>query len=455
MKHWVCRTLLGLVVVLGGASAAAAAGFGIYEWGARGLALGGAMTARADDPSALVYNPAGITQLEGWQVQTGLTVIRPQASVQGTDPYRGGTRTTDANEQTWYVPHFYTTYKVNDRVSLGLGMFTRYGLGNDYDDNWMGRYNTTHASLATVSLAPTVAWKITDDFSLGFGLEFMRMTVNMHQMIDGTSLVYGALGAQRGAAWLRSRGLGLNVNDPGTSSLDYIQELRGEGYGVGGAIGLHYKLSEQWAVGLAYRSRISTSLKGRAKYKFGDEAWNNLSGFKQASQQLFSNTDVTTSITTPDSVHFGVVYRPLENLSIETGLVFTAWSTYDALEINYDRASLGRQEVTLEKQWNDTWRFNVGVEYLPVDWVALRAGYVFDQSPIQKGYEDYALPANDRHLLSAGLGFAFSDFTLDLAYTYLKITERTVDARVSSGVLAGKFTNGDAHLMAMTLGYAF
>lgn len=447
--------LLALVSLFLFTGQAMAAGFGIYEWGARGQALGGAMVGRADDPSALVYNPAGITQLDGFHLMTGLTFISPRASAEMTDPYSGSSSTQSANDVNWYIPHLYATYTLNDRVSFGLGVFTRYGLGNDYDDNWWGRYNTTHVSLTTMSINPNVAWKLTNKFSMSFGLEFQRMTVDMRQKIDGTKLVYGALGNTLGAFWLRSRGLGLNVNDPGTDALDFSQTLKGEGWGVGGVIGLHYQISDQWAAGLSYRSRISTTIRGRAKYNFTDESWGHLKAFKKASDQLFKETDVTTKITTPDSIQAGVVYKPLQNLSIEAGAVYTVWSTYEELQINYDNPSLGTDEIVSEKNWNDTWRLNVGVEYLPLDWLALRAGYVWDQSPLEKGYEDYFLPANDRHLYSVGLGLMAGGLQLDLAYTYLDIMERDVDARVDAGVFAGKFTNGDAHLVAMSLSYAF
>ena len=49
------------------------AGFGLYEGSARGNALGGTLVGRADDPSAIYYNPAGITQLKGTQIEGGAT----------------------------------------------------------------------------------------------------------------------------------------------------------------------------------------------------------------------------------------------------------------------------------------------------------------------------------------------------------------------------------------------
>ena len=75
---------LSVLISLALSTTAFAAGFALYETGARGTALGGAMIARADDPSALFFNPAGITQLPGTQTLFGLTMIAPRLELQTT-----------------------------------------------------------------------------------------------------------------------------------------------------------------------------------------------------------------------------------------------------------------------------------------------------------------------------------------------------------------------------------
>jgi long-chain fatty acid transport protein len=88
------------------ANRADAAGFGIYEWSARGNALGGAMIARADDPSAVAFNPAGMVQLEGTQMMVGFTAISPTADLLNElDPTPLGQVTSVAS--TWFPPHLY------------------------------------------------------------------------------------------------------------------------------------------------------------------------------------------------------------------------------------------------------------------------------------------------------------------------------------------------------------
>lgn len=112
-------------------------------------------------------------------------------------------------------------------------------------------------------------------------------------------------------------------------------------------------------------------------------------------------------------------------------------------------------QTSVPKNWNDVWRFNLGVEYAALDWLDLRAGYVFDQSPLNDDTIDYMVPANDRHLLNGGLGFHWDAWTVDLSYTYLMIMDRDIDGRAGSGVLDGEIDNADAHIMGLSVGYKF
>mgnify|MGYP001355771541 FL=1 len=109
-------TLSLMVVLAVAAHTASGAGFGLYEGSARGNALGG-LAGRADDPSALFFNPAGITQLEGSQIMGGLTLIAPMTDVQVTTP--AGKVTTSTERNYWMPPHLYGTYQVNDSVWAG------------------------------------------------------------------------------------------------------------------------------------------------------------------------------------------------------------------------------------------------------------------------------------------------------------------------------------------------
>ena len=124
---------------------AQAEGFALSDFGARGTALAGGMVARADDPSAVAWNPAGITQLPGTQIMVGMTAIQPSGTVDTVDRFGIG-RSTDVDKHTWANPHAYLTHQFSDNLWGGIGIFSRFGLGNSYPTNWPGRENLKYVS---------------------------------------------------------------------------------------------------------------------------------------------------------------------------------------------------------------------------------------------------------------------------------------------------------------------
>jgi long-chain fatty acid transport protein len=147
-----------------------AAGYGVYEWSARGNALGGAMVARDADPSAVAYNPAAITDLPGNHIQVGATAIAPTATM---DARSSDLEDMDFKDSVWGLPTFYYTRKLSDHYWFGLGMFSRVGLGTEYEDQdtWVGRYNCSYAAIKSVSINPNLALRFSDAFSLAIGID--------------------------------------------------------------------------------------------------------------------------------------------------------------------------------------------------------------------------------------------------------------------------------------------
>ena len=145
------------------------AGFALYEYSARGTAMGGATVANKAEPASLAVNPALITELDGTQAQLGLTVVTANAKTTVAGQQRG------LKNDVWYLPNFYVTQKWSDQVSVGLGGFSRYGLGGEYKnwETWAGSQLAYKVKLETFSFTPTIAVKANDEFSVAMGLEAM------------------------------------------------------------------------------------------------------------------------------------------------------------------------------------------------------------------------------------------------------------------------------------------
>lgn len=102
---------------------ARAAGFGLYEFSARGNALAGTTMAREATPGSMAMNPAQVARVPGLQIEAGMTMITAGADV----TYDGKTQHTD--RQYFFIPHTYMTWEINEKFSAGLGVFSRFGLG--------------------------------------------------------------------------------------------------------------------------------------------------------------------------------------------------------------------------------------------------------------------------------------------------------------------------------------
>lgn len=412
---------LWVALVLGVASSAMAEGFALTEWSARGLGLASGMVGRADDVSAIAYNAAGITQLPGVQVMGGMALVAPMGTL-SLDTAHGKQETT-TKPAVWAAPHAYASWQLNDSLWLGLGVFSRFGLGNSYDQNWTGRYNLYSVNLQTISAVPTLAWKINDILSVSAGLEIMNVNLTTEQKL--TSPVIAALRAG-----------------------DQDIEVQASGWGVGGHFGLHARLNDEWSVGLAYKTQVTVNAYGDAKHD----------GKLAGKTPELTNCDAHGTVQLPDSLALGVAYKPLDNLSFEVGAVWTRWSTYNSLNIYMDN---GNQSIS-HKNWNDGWNFNASVEYEPLDWLALRAGIWYETPVTNEAHADFMVPSHGRTGVSVGAGFQWGNWTLDLAYAHLWVHSLDYSETDASGIRSsvgnvstGNSRNTVANIYSATIGYTF
>ena len=91
-------------------------GWAGYEQGAKAHGMGGAFTGLADDATAVYFNPAGITQLEGTQVSLGFSIptVDGKFKSAGTSGMPGASAgsETDLERQTFFIPNFLYHFKI-------------------------------------------------------------------------------------------------------------------------------------------------------------------------------------------------------------------------------------------------------------------------------------------------------------------------------------------------------
>ena len=417
--------LLGLAIATGISSKASAAGCAVHEWGARGNALGGAMVAKADDPSAVAWNPAGITQLKGTHLLTGASMISPKMDL--TTTYNGVKTKSSMTENSYFPPNVFLTHQVNDNVWLGVGTFARFGLGTEFDENWPGRYASYNTAIHCYSLNTNIAYKFNDFISMAVGLEFMKVRADLRSKIDATP------GSPK---------------DPTTYAADVDQRGIVRSFSPGINAGIHITPNDQWRLGLSWRSKMNHRASGSVSFNVPDGL--------AVPATIFNDSGATMDLNTPHMIFGGIEYKPFKNLSLEFDTIYSMWSDYSAIDCHFDKiTAIGIKDVQATKKWNDVWRFAVGVEYNPIEDIALRVGYFYDQSPIPDGYIDYMLPTSDRQNVSLGIGWKYENFTIDAAYNYLWMEGRTIEARPKEGILHTELSNSRTHIVSLDVGFEF
>ena len=392
-------------------STASATGFRLPEQSATATGMASAFVGQADDVSAAWYNPAGLTRLDGTQIVAGIVPIYASLTHDTT------AGTTDASDRTIHLPvYVYAAHKLNDRLSLGLSMNSPFGLSTDWADSSATRYVATFSKVVTFNINPNIAYKMSDNLSLAFGIDYMKIRATMENMLD-----------------LSGIGLG-----------DQNFRLNGDGDGWGLNAAAHYKATDALNLGFSYRSRIKTAIEGTADVN-----------------AIAQSNPGSTEITLPDIIHFGASYKASEKLTLNADLEYTLWSTYDRMVITSNTllALTGgaTDTQTNEFQWKDTWCLRFGGQYILSDPWKLRAGILYDKTPVPEDRFDTRIPDADRLGLSVGTGYASGEITVDAAYMYLMFMDRTISDSLADGTtdtLNGDY-NSEAHMASIMVGYKF
>ncbi len=380
MKTWLSAFITATLGIVLFSSISLASGFRLPEQGAAAMGMSSAFVGQADDPSAVWYNPAGITQLDGTRIAGGFVAVYPSFSHENTDG------TTDVSDRGLHYPiYLYATHKMNDRISLGLGINNPFGLSTDWLPTSETRYVATFSHIITTEVNPNVAYKINNDLSVAAGITFVNLRATLEKLLD--PVIFGPLG---------------NANF----------RLAGDGDGWGANAAAYYKATEKLNVGLSYRSRMKVDIDGTA----------GVSGVLSSS--------ATTDITLPDIMVLGASYKASDNLTLNADLDYTWWSTFDRLVVTSNTIVVLTGGLTntstTEYQWKDAGALRIGGQYKLSDQWKLRAGYHYDQNPVKTQYLDSRLPDSDRQALSIGAGYTVNNVTLDAAYQHIWFKNRTV-----------------------------
>jgi long-chain fatty acid transport protein len=162
------------------------------------------------------------------------------------------------------------------------------------------------------------------------------------------------------------------------------------------------------------------------------------------------NGDAAISITLPATGFLGISYSVMKNLEVEADYQYIGWSSYKELKIEF-KADPTKNKVE-PKNYQDTYIVRVGAEYTLGDF-QIRAGYLYDHTPVTSEYVEPLLPDANRNGYNIGLGYKLDEhWRVDAAYFFLKFDQRTVQNTVIA--LDGTY-NSSANLIGFNVGYTF
>jgi long-chain fatty acid transport protein len=143
-----------------------AGGFQLNIRGAKAVAMGGAFTAIADDPSAVYWNAAGLSFLKGTNIMLSSHLVAPQTTFRGVSPLIDKYR---SENRVFFPTHLFVTHGLSDKFAIGLGFTQPFGLGTTWDENWPGKYLAIETGLTTYVISPVVSYKPFESLSISAG----------------------------------------------------------------------------------------------------------------------------------------------------------------------------------------------------------------------------------------------------------------------------------------------
>lgn len=386
-----------------------AGGFQLNEHGAKAMALGGAFTAIANDPSAIYWNGAGLTQLWGTNFILGSTLIAPASSFRGVSPQITEYKT---KSQSFFPVHFFASQRVSNDFAVGLGFTTPFGLGTQWDDDWVGKYLALKTSLMVFTISPVLAYRLTNELSVSAAFVYSFANVEITRKNSQAPF--------EGDAFIQLKG----------------DDKAAYGYNLG----LMYKPIETLSFGVSFHSQIKYDFKGTATS----------TGSPLLADQL-PKGDITAKLTTPMNLAFGIAYDVLPQFKISADFQYVGWSSYDTLKVDF--ANPDYPDLASPRLYDDSYIVRLGGEYKFNDQLAAMAGIYFDKNPVKPEYLNPSLPDANRIGLSIGLEYKISS-NLGLSASYLHIGASQVTVTNSVDYFNGTY-NSDANIAALSLSIGF
>jgi long-chain fatty acid transport protein len=412
--------LLILACALLSAHSAFCAGFQIPNQSLRAIGIAGANIAYTPGPDSAYYNPANMSFLEDrWAIETSLTTLwLPEINYKDNrDQSLDGT----SDFELFFLPQIHLASKEYSDFRFGFALTYPYGLAKSWDQPYPAA-TARHFSLFVAEANPSLAYAVSDTFSLAAGIRF----------------IYSEGEVENG------------VTNPPFAALNPLTKLdrdvSADDFAAGYNLAATFRPLPQWRLAATYRSQVDLELAGDASLiaLAGTIPIASYQGGGQLPLTLPAVFSLASSYSFAD-------------LTVEIAWSRTFWSEIRELDFSYDQSFLGTAfdgfDRPVRKEWRDSDALRFGITYTLSERFTTTLGFAIDNTPIPEDTLGFELPDSDAYMYGLGFQYKKSDrLTMGISYMYYQTTSRTVSNLPVAGLpgIDGEFSDGGAH--AVTVG---
>jgi long-chain fatty acid transport protein len=362
----------------------------------------------ADNASVLSRNPAAMTMFDNKALSFGASYATLDASVTDVSSTYGSYGSEDNAASNKVIPNFYYIHPLNDKIAIGVGLFSNFGTGTDISDLKENDAAVTPidlfgiTELATMNLNASISYRINPKFSVGAGID----------------IIYGEGDLQRN---------GEVYDGYEITAVD----VDATGWALGGIIGGVYEINDKHRLGMSYR--LSPTFVADGTVNFSGNAYDEV------------------DIPLPDIFQIAGYHEISQQWALHYTAQYTTWSDFNAITVTGN----GNSTTTLKDyQWKDSWLLSVGATYtLNQKWI-LRVGYMHDQSVVDE-IGSLSILDSDRNWYTAGTTYQLNNnSSIDFGLAVIRGADVTV---VENSAIVGDvtgYTNSNAIYYSMQYNYA-
>jgi long-chain fatty acid transport protein len=432
------RVLVWLIffVLICNSSSLAGGGFALPGVGSKALNMGGAFRALADDWSAAFWNPAGLAYLPNSEFNMNLYTLnfRPEYTPQislGESGYSYSfgypTEKQYPEDRAFFLPSFSGFHKFLqiEGFTGGVAFYVPYKLETRWDlyeppsgyDNDIPYPTFDHSTDILIwDLHPTVAKTFMDDkLALGLGINVQRADFELRKTI-----------------------LVPSINLPRPYDFWPVDSwTKTDGWGLGFNAGILYKVSPKLQFGFSYQSPVEMTLEGTQNLELYLPVIDVEGSYVLGGTYIYSNEEYEATLSLPGEIGVGMLFRPMEKLTLTADVSATSWSSLedlDAMDLiitpgGLDTIYISARETTLPFNWDNITRLSLGVEYIVKEGLFARSGYFFEQSPIPDNTFTLLIPdVGDKHSINLGLSYQVDSFEFGYDYQLVMHSKREIDS---------------------------